>query len=94
MNILTIEIFQIQLNFMNVLDSSLLYRKQLHDLKNINAEIDKHINDYVNDQDSYILKKHDEIEKISNDYKQTFIIRNKYSGLDFTLGYKLTNYEI
>ena len=94
MNVLTIEIFQIQLNFMNILDSSLLYRKQLHNLKNINKEIDKHINDYVKDQDCYILKMHDETEKINNDYKQTFVIRNKYSGLDYTLGYCLTNYEI
>lgn len=94
MNVLTIEIYQINVNFMGVLDSSLLYRKQLHDLKNINDEIDKHINDYIADQDSYIIKKHEEKEKISNDYKQTFIIRNKYSGLDYTIGYCLTNYEI
>lgn len=94
MNILTIEIFQLKLNFMNVLDPDLLYRKQLHNLKNINDEIDKHINDYVAGQDCYILKMHDETEKINNDYKQTFVMRNKNSGLDYTLGYKLTNYEI
>lgn len=93
MNVLTIEIFQIKYNFMNVLDSNLVYRKQLHDLKNINDEIDKHINDYVKDQDSYIIKKLSEKEK-HNDYKAMFIIRNKNSGLDYTLGYALTNYEI
>lgn len=93
MNIVVIEIFQIKYNFMNVLDPDLLYRKQLHDFKNINKEIDKHINDYIADQDCYIIEQLEEKEK-HNDYKAMYIIRNKYSGLDYTIGYCLTNYEI